>query len=472
MKSLSSFHLLSFFTTIFLVTVESIAAPTDFNGDGKSEIALVKIVGNSLRWRVLFSPHDEATSQVATVGKPGDHIALGHWTSTESTQAGVITISPNGTDVSWRLESGENRKFGGANDLRFIAGADFDGSGYTDAAYVSRQGKTQVLHVLYDPFAPAGPGGSKDINLGKRTDKIFFLNPDGIKDRIATLRVGKGNKRSKIFIYDVQSGASSRINVGNQKTVPLPLADSNGHDQILAFAKKGATQTTLTLRNTSNGKSFRKVVLQGTGTLIVGDYLNVNSPGHEIAVQTSTGFTIYSPSTEVRTLVHAANDIAVDQININRFGKDNGGNSGGGGGGSGGGGAPGPGLSNVCDQILNADSNVIYKTEVSDHINDARQGGGSFLIESGGIHPSVSCISVYDSEGTEITTYGFYYPPGSGWAARAYGKGLSCAAGENPFSVADEAHANTGSYAGYFKVTDSKCIKISDLRECVNSTNC
>lgn len=457
---------LTLFLLIALINAAH-AAPTDFNGDGRSDLTLVKIVGNSLRWNAHYSPTDQSTTQVANLGKPGDHIALGQWTSTTSTQAGILTIGSNDSDVIWRIEGGESLTFGTVDDLLFIAGADFDGSGYTDAARIVRSGKKQVLQVHMDPFAPGGPGQAKELTIGKLSDKVFFFNPDGTRDRIALLRK-KSNGKSVVRVIDVLTEAKSHFNVGEESAAPLPLADANGNDHYLVFAKKKSKRTDLKLRSATNGSTVKKTSLSGKGTLVIGDFLD-GSAGQELAIQTSNGFTIYNPTNDSTMDVSSNHDIPVDHININTFGGSGGDDGGSGGGG---GGNVGPGLSSVCPHIISPDSHIIYKTEVSDHINDSRQGGGSFLIADGGIDPSVSCISVYDADGTEITRYGFYYPPGSDWEARAYGKGMSCSSGENPFSVASEAHNNTGSYSGYFKVTGSTCIRIEDLRDCVNSSNC
>ncbi|MBX7137827.1 MAG: hypothetical protein K1X83_07565 [Oligoflexia bacterium] len=455
-------RLLSF--CVFMLVGRSLSAsPVDFNGDGLSDITLIAIrPDQSLRWKSILSPlqipNVPAPTVIGDLGAAGDHIALGRWSALSAVQPAVI--SQDGGEIVWKSTGGQF-SFGSDSDL-LVAGGDFNGNGFADAAAISKRAGRLVWKIKYDPLAPNGSGspGTAEIVFGTRNDQPFFVNPDGARDWLAIVRTpARGG--AYIIMRDPASTTVRRVAIGSVDGTPLPVAENSSQDVLVAFIKRGAHSTTASFRSLSNGARRGGVRWKSQGDLIVGDY--ASDTGQELAIQTSDGFSLYNPFSKLRTAISTADGIAVDEVNLNSFG---------GSGNSGGGGSAPADLNGICSKVIPISSPYIYKTGTSDHIPDSRSGGGSFLVGSSGSRPSVDCVYVYDSKGAEIASYGFWPSPGSDWAARLYSRGLSCSDGKDPLAVAAQAIKHTGSPAGFFKVSSNTCIKVSDLRQCYGSSHC
>ncbi len=301
-----------------LASAQSI--PSDFDYDGKSDLTLIEIKTNkNLQWNP-YSYFSGPLSSHGSFGKSGDHIIMGNW---DGLSIGVIKEDGETGKVTWRIknQSGDVKtyEFGTNKDL-FVAGADVEGDGKSDAIVVEKKKKKLRWKIAPHPFTTSGVGTIKEVVFGKAADAAFFMDLDGDGDWIGVIAENINKKKRYLAkLLNTNSGEKRVINVGNSSARPLPVQGIDGKD-IFAFAKKGSNFISIIFRN-QQGKKIAGVKLALTGDddgeVAVGDF--TNDPGEEIAVQSGSEFLIYNPSTKSLSSMSEIAGILVDEININKF---------------------------------------------------------------------------------------------------------------------------------------------------------
>ncbi len=292
------------------------AAPSDFDGDGLSDIVLIDInsQNGALSWKGV-SPSTGAVSTLTDYGKVGDHIALAPWAGIKPAFIRVDAVT---TAATWRVSDGvggdQTLALGTSADT-FVAGADFDGNGVADAAVVKKVGKSLVWDLVLNPFN--GGASSTSVKWGKKKDPAFYLKGAGAQDLLAVLRKGSDDKYT-VLTKNVVSGKTSKFKVGktgNKALRPFPVQGSDGVDRLALVRQSGVSSRVYVFTN--KGKKIRTAKIPSTGTIIVGNYSA--EPGEEIAFQSGAGFLVYNPFSNVLVSMTTPAGIPIDEININTF---------------------------------------------------------------------------------------------------------------------------------------------------------
>lgn len=445
---------------------------TDFDGDGRSDLTLIAINSDgTLSWK--SAPTLSGTSQNrGALGKNGDHITLAHWRGTSAPQLGVISSSADGSTIVWKIldETGQLREMTlGAPADTALAGADYNGNGLADAATAKLAGNRVRWTVQFDAFG-ATPTSMTRL-FGVKGDRVFYLNPDGTNDWFASIGKASNGKRSELKMMNPLTGEvrkSARfpkyISQGDRPR-PVPVRGPDGRD-VLLISKTSDGNTVCDFRDLS-GKLIVKTTFEGEGIIVVGDFSA--DAGEEIAIKTSSGFTIYNPFNTVTQNVASESGIAIDEININTLSVTAAPPSNPGGGDDDNGSTP-P-VAGVCSKVVAWPGSHIYKTVGSNHFTDIRRNTIGVIIKPGGVGPFPGCLIMKDSRGNEIARLGLY-ARGAGWAARYYA-GIGCGAG-TPFNgnaVAQRARSKSGSSS---VVVDfgGVCYGPIEATKCLNSSSC
>lgn len=473
MKRLSTLVLL---LLTVLVYSSNVFAQADFDGDGKSDYTMVTVEGDdSLGWSAVYSSSSTQTA-IGSLGSEGDHIILARWKGTSKSQIGVVGVS--GKNLVWKIKNDdgqvEEREFGTSN-FTAISGGDFDGDGAGDAAVAVLKKKAVQWQVSYGLFnGLVGQSTVSKISFGQAGDRIFFASPDGKSDWLGTIGKGLNGKGVQLRLKSMITGevkSSTKFPkyiVQGDRPRPIPVKQENGVD-LLAFARVIKNDTVVDLRDIE-GAQIVEFTLPGKGDVVVGNF--TADGGEEIAIKTTTGFTVYSPVSKQTTEVTSSNGIAVDEVNVNTF-KPSSGNNGNNGGNNGGNeGEPPPAGNDACSSVVSWPSSHIYKRIGSNHFTDVRRNTAGVIIKAGGRGPFPSCINIVDTKGNVVAMMGRYAIGEGLWAARFY-SGIGCGS-STPYggsTIASRATSNTGSpyvYANFGSV----CLGPINPNSCIGSAQC
>jgi hypothetical protein len=451
--------------------------PTDFDGDGTSDLTIVEITqSDTLDWKVSLSSTG-ALSGLGALGQNGNHVVTAQWLST-GTQIGVVSEQTSGDGIVWSIVdtngARQERVFGKKGDL-VIAGADVNGNGTADAVVVRLVKRKAQWEIAYDPFLSEAPV-TQTLSFGKDGDRAFFARlDDSGGDWIGVLgKAGKNRSRARM-----RNLLTSEVRTFNRlpkfashgaRPRAFPVRQASGAD-LLGFQTTSGSGTKLSFF-AFTGARVMSQNFQGSGTAVVGEF--DTSPGFEVAYQSEAESVVFNPVVgEVRAAIFLGG-IPVDEININVLGTASGDTPGGGagGGGSGGGGSGGGSVAQ-CSSVLGWPGSHIYKTIGSTHFSpgDVRRNTIGLVIRPGGRGPFPSCINAVDSTGTVVAQLGLY-SRNDGWTARYYA-GFGCGTGTpfNGAAVASRARANTGSPNIYMNF-DGVCFGPIDAGTCVGSSQC
>ena len=462
----------------FIARVEA-QAPTDFDGDGVSDLTRVsKESDNSLTWEALLSS-DGATLPLGSIGTDGDAPIVASW-GIEGPQVGVASATDGANTITWSILDGSSqttsRTFGKQGDL-VVSGGDFNGDGKPDGAVVRLVRGEAQWDVSYDLFDLASSTPTYEtLTFGQSGDRVFFARMDGgAVDWIGVVRKSRSN-RSVARVKNLVTGEVRQYTrlpkfaSAGSRPRAFGVRQASGPD-LLGFEVISGSATTIRVYSLS-GALVGQHRFAGTGQSLVGDFND--GSGFEVAFQGSRESGVFNPvSGEVRE-AQFLGGTAVDEININAVGSAStpGGNddqdndNGNGGGGNGGSGKP-----TGCSSIVPWPGSHIYKTVGSDHFTDIRRNTIGVILKVGASGPFPQCVSAIDSRGGTIASLGLY-ERGFGWAARYYaGYGCGISTPLNGSAVASQARRGAGSSKIYVKF-DKVCYGPIEASRCVNSSSC
>jgi hypothetical protein len=314
---------LSVFSFLFLLPLSLYSAPTDFNNDGVSDISAVTI-GDKLKWESQISGIKETI--VSEFGVPGDQLVPGRYVS-GATQPAVLKDT-----YSWRVytEAGVKTFKHGEDNALFLAGADFDGDGITDAAYTTEfcSRKVSTAKIITNPLGTAPKSYSRTLGRGNSFKTFADVNNDGKDDicytKAATVN-GKIQSKFNLACYDVISGTKiDQFAIGYVFRTPHRLKTATGADHIVTL-NPSSSKTIVNIFNT-NGKKLKRFTFKGKGIILIGNFTKSTTETEQIAYAIGKNAKVYDLTSDTFTDVTAPEGIHFDDINIVDF-KDDPGNN-------------------------------------------------------------------------------------------------------------------------------------------------
>lgn len=311
--NLSFKYIAAFLFSSFAIPLSSNAAPIcDFNRDGMSEIAFVKMnKSGNYDWK-SFDPRTGRTQSILNnFGNSSSILIPGNWFEPGRAAAAIVNkpsgaVKPNGllTEAVWMAKSRDYaggstrvRNLGRLGDI-VILGGDFDGNGIADSLLLKQTTKQLGLRINY--FLSSYNGDNLGRERAYRTlgspfkDPNFFFSPDGSIDYLAVLQRGSNGTNSVLklrpFTNSPQSFSIGALPGGS--VGPLPLKQGPRKADLLVFYARRGENTLLTVK-TVNGKKVLSKIFPGNGAVTVGDYFE--DRGWEIAVQDGDSFTFINP---------------------------------------------------------------------------------------------------------------------------------------------------------------------------------
>lgn len=193
--------------------------PGDFDGDGKSDIAVTRVTNGSLYWFVLNSGNDSFRGE--QFGSAGDIAVSADYDKDGRTDFAVFRPS-NGTWYIQQSTLGFKGVQWGANGDQPVTG-DFDADGKIDIAVVRAVDGFKYWFVL-----PSSQNTMLTTQFGVATDKTVVGDFDGdFKTDFAVFRPDNGFW----YIQNSRTNKMSSIQFGIQEDMPIP-ADYDGDGKI------------------------------------------------------------------------------------------------------------------------------------------------------------------------------------------------------------------------------------------------
>jgi hypothetical protein len=289
----------------------------DFDGDGMSELPFVQVNENGhFDWSAFNPRTHQVRAVIGNFGDPSSKLIPGNWFEPNKTVAAIVkpvTGAPNSRSI-WTARSltyaggsSVTKHLGRTGDL-IIQGGDYDGNGITDSLILKRTTGKLGLRVNY--FLASYNGNNLGTErlyeaLGKPfRDTNFFFSPDGIVDHLAVLRRGPPAHNTVLQLKPFTDTplAFSIGNLPRDSFGPIPLKQGVGRADLLLFYSKKGEIIQLLVKNL-RGKTVYRKGIPGSGFVTVGNYFD--DPGHEIALQNKTYFTLINPKTHQMHVVES-----------------------------------------------------------------------------------------------------------------------------------------------------------------------
>lgn len=311
--------LISVFLVLVMPTLAA-AAPCDFDGDGKSEVSVVQIDDNKrLRWVTHNEIEEEELSP--RFGRLGIHIAAADYLGNARSELGYIK-----SDGTWVIQTDSLQKFThGAAKATYLAGADIDADGRADALYHDNRCKAQrvTLHALTDPLSTSNRNNySVRGGRGNLISTYADINGDGT-DELCWLKPLRKNRefdgRFRLLCRDILH--NTRIPsfvIRKVQDRPLPLHMGTGQADALVLIRKLNNKAVIRIKSAEGKLLARRVVLNGSGPILIGNYLHTEDP-QQVAIAQDTRLEVYDLSTKRVVTVPAPDGIKFDEINITHF---------------------------------------------------------------------------------------------------------------------------------------------------------
>ena len=299
----------------------SAAAPTDFDGDGVSDLSAVEIENDNLKW--VFQQADGISSTIdKSFGRPGVHLVPGKYSAAPISQIGRVNESG-----MWFVQFGTRveREDFGAEGATYMGGADVDGDGLDDLMFHTNRCTTKNVVVTARTKAFSGAPQDLSITGSKGVWKSFYAdaNGDGTDDFCWLKNNGTPRKPKKRFTLeckDVVTGASIvTSNVGTIFQTPIPIAQSGGRPDLLAFPRNRKKKTEFMIKDIRGKTLVKNVRFGSVGTLLTGNFTNQSGSTEQIGLHRDNTFELFDPESRSRSIIPAPNGIPFDEVNINVF---------------------------------------------------------------------------------------------------------------------------------------------------------
>ncbi|MBV9960465.1 MAG: VCBS repeat-containing protein [Acidobacteria bacterium] len=237
-------------------------AVLDFDGDNKTDYAVVRLTNGALNWYLQQSTAGFRGQAWGTAGDeyvPGDYDGDGKWD---------IAVWRAGTFYILQSLSGALRvvPFGQAGDDPLIS-QDFDGDGKCDPAVSRNAGSTQTWYILRSTagFTSVAFGnGSTDTSI--RGD----FDGDGKAD-VAVYRRSDGTPANTFYVLRSTDGAVQGLTFGDFNNDNILPADFDG-DGKTDYAVRRASNATWYWIQTSDGSFHGLVFGLNSDKPVPGDY--------------------------------------------------------------------------------------------------------------------------------------------------------------------------------------------------------
>ena len=300
-----------------------VCALGDINGDGVDELLVIELTSDGkFSWLAMGENQTNFATPLSSLGVIGDIAIPGSWNEVDYTSIGVVHQEKSGS-LTWTIQSKDGTKMSmsfGSQPATIITAADIDGSGLADAIVLTTTNATSTRNsklqwfVRTDPFGPSHLSQEFTFSLGTRDDTIFFLNPDGARDRLGLVSSNKPEGET----YDVLTNTSSPLPIPKiaLKTNKIyPIRSSSGVDNLIVIRKLEYWIIDSTGQEIVQGK------LRTQGNAVIGNYVSTLS-GDEIAIRSGRGgaVPILNPELRTATTFFPKDGVLLDTIQIGRFG--------------------------------------------------------------------------------------------------------------------------------------------------------
>jgi hypothetical protein len=202
-------------------------------------------------------------------------------------------------------------------EIWLFQGGDFDADGIADAAVVRVRGSRLAWNLAYNHLSEA-PGKKRTFNFGLDGDRAFILKVEGSNDWLGVFGVRRGKGAVAVLKNPLTKKERTvrgfpRSLTSGVRPRPIPLVGPEG-EGVLAFVVEDGAESVV-LAYSLKGKRITRVVLPGTGSVSVGDYLS-SEAGDEIAIQASDRLRVINPVTQGREFRGAVNGTVVGAVNV------------------------------------------------------------------------------------------------------------------------------------------------------------
>ncbi len=305
---------------VFCASAICSAAPTDFNGDSKSDFSFVRIDDDdNLDWRTI--PNTGTIVLASNFGDNGIHLMPGKYSQTANTEPAYVD-----SEGVWSFlvdNDTETYEFG-ADQATYFGGADFDGDGYTDLAYhdntceKKRTTVNIVSNIFNTPTEYEVAGGN-----GKYFSTYADINGDGKDDYcyLTPIKIaGKLNGNFYMRCRDIVSNQLlPRFLIRKVNSRPQAIKTGAGLPDALLTKREANGKTIVTIRS-HTGALLDKFSFDATGGyLLIGNYTNNSPAAEQVAYHKDQEFYLYDLSTKQTILNAVPEGISFDHININDF---------------------------------------------------------------------------------------------------------------------------------------------------------
>lgn len=437
------------------------AVPGDYDADSKTDIVVARSINGYWHWFIRYATGAESQPLLFGLsnGVSNDTLLAGDYNADGSFEPTVVRTETNGL-LNWysRLLDGSASvtQWGLANDTPL--GAKFGISGGTDRVVVRN-----LNGLLYWYIYGRGNDG---LQWGIAGDSIFAADftSDGVDELVVARKEGN---YFTWYIRDLSGGFSKVVSWGFSSDTPLPPTDFSGDGKAdIIVSRKDPHFLNHYINYTDLGISHSLLLGLATDTPYTGFFTQAQHaeiavarelPGslnmHFVRFALQDYLALISFGLTGDTLVRpdGRGMLLADQ-KANDSDGNNTDNNGGGGSSSG-------KLGSVCKQIVPVKQGFLWKPS-SDHSGYPREGRPAALFSSS--KPGDSCLSVYASDGSELTTMGLYEYSGK-YGGRWY-SGWGCGKLWYGSKMAEEAKSRTGKPDVYLERGNGACIGPFDPR--------